>query len=180
MATTVILKKSVPNLGSLGDTVSVRGGYARNFLIPQGFAVEANRKNLKEIEHEKKSLEKQIRTLEQQAQIMKAKIEKITLEFTRKASATGKLFGSVTNREITSVLAERGIEVDRRNVKPSNLKTLGENIVEVKLFRTIKATFTVKLLAEIIEEVVEEEEVDTEENIDTEEVDTDIENQEEE
>jgi len=178
MATTVILKKNVPNLGSLGDTVSVKGGYARNFLIPQGYAVEANRKNLKEIEHEKKRLEKEIRTLEQQAQIMKAKIEKITLDFTRKASATGKLFGSVTNREIASVLAERGIELDRRNIKPSNLKELGDNTVEVKLFRSIKAAFTVKLIAEVIEEEVEEEVVETEEEVNTE--NQDVENQEEE
>ena len=168
---TVILKKNVPNLGSLGDTVSVKGGYARNYLIPQGIAVEATRKNLKEIEHEKKRLEKEIRTLEQQAQVMKAKIEKITLEFTRKASVKGKLFGSVTNREIASVLAERGIEVDKRNIKPSNLKELGDNVVEVKLFRTIKASFSVKLIAEIVEEVVEEEETDeveTDETVETE------------
>lgn len=175
--TNVILKKNVAHLGSLGDQVSVKGGYARNFLIPAGLAVEATRKNLKAIEHERKSLEKQIRTLEQAAQVLKAKIEKITLEFTRKASKTGKLFGSVTNREIEQVLAERGIEVDKRNIKPSNLKELGDNVVEVKLFKAIKATFNVKLVAEIIEEVEEEEVVETETE---EEVDENLETEEEE
>ncbi len=161
--TNLILKKNVANLGSLGDQVRVKSGYARNYLLPYGFAVEANRKNLKLIEHEKKILEKQIRTMEQAAQILKARLEKMTLEFTRKASSSGKLFGSVTNREIEKVLLEKGIEVDRRNVKPSNIKELGDNVVEVKLFRTIKASLNIKINAEILEEEVEEKEENVEE-----------------
>lgn len=167
--TNLILKKNVTNLGSLGDQVRVKSGYARNYLLPYGFAVEANRKNVKLVEHERKILEKQIRTMEQSAQVLKAKLEKMTLEFTRKASSSGKLFGSVTNREIEKVLLERGIEVDRRNIKPSNIKELGDNLAEIKLFRTIKASLNVKINAEI-EEEIEEEVVDSEEESNSEDV----------
>jgi len=167
--TVVILKKDIAKLGSLGDQVKVKGGYARNFLLPYGFAVEATRKNVKQIEHEKRLLEKEIRTLEEAAHKTKQKIEKITLEFTKKSSESGKLFGSVTNRDIELSLSERGVIVDRRNVSPSHVKVIGKSTVEVKLFKTIKATINVNIIPEYIveekpaEEVVEEEVTETEE-----------------
>jgi len=171
--TVVILKKDIAKLGSLGDQVSVKGGYARNFLLPYGFAVEATRKNVKQIEHERRMLEKEIRTLEAAANLDKQKIEKITLDFTKKSSESGKLFGSVTNRDVELALKERGIVVDRRNVSPSHVKVVGLSTVEVKLFKAIKATINVNVIPEYIveekeEEVVEEvvtEEAVTEETV---------------
>lgn len=155
--TVVILKKDMAKLGSLGDQVKVKGGYARNFLLPYGFAVEATRKNVKQIEHEKRMLEKEIRTLEAAAQISKGKIEKMTLEFTKKSSESGKLFGSVTNRDIELALSERGLVIDRRNVTPAHVKLVGKSTVEVKLFKAIKATINVNIIPEyIVEEKTEE------------------------
>ena len=156
--TVVILKKDIPKLGSLGDQVKVKGGYARNYLIPYGFAVEATRKNVKQIEHERKKLEKEIRTLEAVAIVNKEKIEKITLDFTRKSSESGKLFGSVTNRDVELALSEKGITIDRRNVTPAHVKTVGESTVEVKLFKSIKATIKLNIIPEyIVEEETKEE-----------------------
>ncbi len=155
--TVVILKKDIPKLGSLGDQVKVKGGYARNFLLPYGYAVEATRKNVKQIEHEKRMLEKEIRTLEAAAIVNKGKIEKLKLEFTRKSSESGKLFGSVTNRDIELALEEKGITVDRRNVTPSHVKVVGESTVDVKLFKAIKATIKLNIIPEyVVEENTEE------------------------
>ncbi len=151
----VILKKEMPNLGSLGEVVKVKDGYARNYLLPYGFAVVANRKNTKEIEHEKRMLEKQIKTLEDQALKDKAKLEKVKLSFARKASKTGRLFGSVTNRDIEAELKEQGIEVDRRNIEVSLLKELGVFQVPIKLFKSIRALIKVEVL---VEEFVDEDE----------------------
>lgn len=151
----VILKKEMPNLGSLGDVVKVKDGYARNYLLPYGFAVIANRKNTKEIEHEKRMLEKQIKTLEEQALKDKAKLERISLSFARKASKTGRLFGSVTNRDIEAELKEQGIEIDRRNIEVSLLKDLGTFEVPVKFFKSIRALIKVEVL---VEEFVDDEE----------------------
>lgn len=166
--TVVILKKDIVKLGSLGDQVNVKGGYARNFLLPYGFAVEATRKNVKQIEHERRLLEKEIRTLEEAANKHKQKIEKMTLDFTKKSSESGKLFGSVTNRDIEISLAERGVIVDRRNISPAHVKVVGKSIVEVKLFKSIKASINVNVIPEyIVEEapvkVVAEDELVTEE-----------------
>ena len=102
-------------------------------------------------------LEKEIRTLEAAAQVNKAKIEKMTLEFTKKSSESGKLFGSVTNRDIELALSERGLIIDRRNVTPAHVKLVGKSTVEVKLFKAIKATINVNIIPEyIIEEKTEE------------------------
>jgi len=162
--TVVILKKDIPKLGSLGDQVKVKGGYARNYLIPYGFAVEATRKNVKQIEHEKRKLEKEIRTLEAAAKVNKDKIEKLTLSFTRKSSESGKLFGSVTNRDIELALSEKGITIDRRNVTPAHVKVVGESTVEVKLFKSIKATIKLNIIPEYIEEEKPQEVEETTEN----------------
>ncbi len=158
--TVVILKKDIPKLGSLGDQVKVKGGYARNFLLPYGFAVEATRKNVKQIEHEKRMLEKEIRTLEAAAQVNKNKIEKMTLEFTKKSSESGKLFGSVTNRDIELALNERGVIIDRRNVTPAHVKLVGASTVEVKLFKAIKATININIIPEYVVEEKPVEEVE--------------------
>jgi CBS domain-containing protein len=113
-------------------------------------------------------LEKEIRTLEAAALVNKEKIEKITLDFTRKSSESGKLFGSVTNRDVELALSERGINIDRRNVTPAHVKTVGESIVEVKLFKAIKATIKLNIIPEYIEEDTKE----NEENENNEEVST--------
>lgn len=175
----IILKKDIANLGDLGDAITVRDGYARNYLIPYGFAVEASRKNVKVVEHELRKLEKEINALDLKAQSTKKSLENVTLSFTRKAGATGKLFGSVTNRDIEMALSERSILVDRKNIKPSTLKEAGAFDVSVKLFRSVKASIKVKVVAEI-EKVEEEPVVEAEAAVvDTEAADVDVENVEE-
>lgn len=161
----VILKKDVSNLGNLGDKVTVRDGYARNYLIPYGFAVEASRKNLKLVEHELRKLEKEIKTLEDHALKTKTKLEALTLSFSRKAGETGKLFGSVTNRDIELALSEKDITVDRKNIKPATLKEAGTFEVDVKLFRSIRSTLKVQVVAEIEKNEEEDAVVETAEAV---------------
>lgn len=159
----VILKRELPNLGSMGETVKVKDGYARNFLIPYGFAVEVNKKNMKMIEHEKQVIAKQIKTFEEKALKDKAGLEKVTVEFTRKSSKDGKLFGSVTNRDIEIALKEKNIEVDRRNINTVHLKEAGSHDVAIKLFKDIKAIIKVNIVAEMEAETEETVQTETEE-----------------
>ncbi len=137
----IILKSAVASLGTVGDTVTVAGGYARNFLIPKGFAVQATKGNLKQFEAEKESLLKKAEEVKGGADTLKGTLEGLTLEFTRKAGEEDKLFGSVTSMDIAAALKEKGHEIDKRNILLDEpLKSLGETGVEVKLHPEIIAT----------------------------------------
>ena len=92
----IILTENVEGLGKIGDLVKVKPGYARNFLVPRGFAVEANPRNVKELEHQKRQMERKLQKLTQEAEVLKGQIEKVPCVFSLRASEEGKLFGSVT------------------------------------------------------------------------------------
>jgi len=134
MNTNVILKEKIDGLGNIGDVVSVKVGYARNYLVPQGLASIADERNVKELEHQKRQLARKLEKLTQDAQALKARIEKVTCEFSQRASEEGKLFGSVTSMDIEAKLKDAGIEIDRKKIQLSDsIKTLGEHVVAVKL-----------------------------------------------
>ena len=101
----VILKEDVKALGSIGDIVNVKNGYARNFLIPKGLAVRADAKNLKEFEHHKRIIEFKLNKVKILAEQLKEKIEEIELNIPQKLGKSGKLFGAVT-----SLILERELE----------------------------------------------------------------------
>lgn len=140
----IILTENVEGLGKIGDQLMVKPGYARNYLVPQGFAVMANLKNLKELEHNKRQLAHKVQKQIQDAELLKTKIEKINFVFALRAGEEGKLFGSVTSLDIATKLADQGIEIDRKKiVLEDHIKTLGEHAVSIKLTAGIVATINV-------------------------------------
>ncbi len=149
----VILKEDVINLGSRGDVVKVADGYGRNYLLPRKLAMQATETNKAVIEQMKASAARRSATEKVQAEELLAKLEPISLTFTRKAGAEGHLFGSVTSSEIAADLAKQGFEIDRRKiVLHEPLKTVGEFKVSIKLHRDVTAQLKVKVQAEAGEE----------------------------
>jgi large subunit ribosomal protein L9 len=140
----IILTENVEGLGKIGDQLVVKPGYARNYLVPQGLAVMANLKNLKELEHNKRQLAHKVQKQIQDAEMLKAQIEKINFVFALRAGEEGKLFGSVTSLDIATKLGEQGVEIDRKKiVLDDHIKTLGEHAVSIKLTAGIVATINV-------------------------------------
>lgn len=145
----VILNGDVANLGRTGDVVKVRAGYARNFLLPRGLAVEANPNNLRAFEHQKRVAMAKREVNRSQSLSVKARIEAISLKIAARAGEEGKLFGSVTNIDIERALRERGVDVERRKILlPEPIKQLGEFSVAVKLDSEVEATLRITVAAE--------------------------------
>ena len=112
----VILREDVHALGGAGDLVSVKPGYARNFLVPQGKALLATAERVNEVEHQKQVITEQRAKELKDLESVKAKLEGISLEIEAKAGDEGKLFGSVTAHNLAERLAEKGLDVDRRKI----------------------------------------------------------------
>ena len=132
----VILREDLENLGASGDVVIVKPGFARNYLIPQGFAYEASDANVQRIEGERQRAEERAKRDYLEARRRASQLEGSTLVFQARAGEEGKLFGSVTNADVADRINEGGLdfEVDRRQVVLGEpLKQLGEFVVVVKL-----------------------------------------------
>ncbi|GFO55778.1 50S ribosomal protein L9 [Geomonas sp. Red276] len=142
----VILKENVENLGHIGDIVKVAPGYARNYLLPKGFAIEATEKNAKALEHAKRQLEyKKNRVLEAAKQLA-AKIEGLSLSIAHQAGADDKLFGAVTNMELAEQLKVQGLEIDRKKiVLDEPIKHLGDFTAQVKIHPEVVATLKISI-----------------------------------
>src|SRR5262245_57608766 len=113
----LILKEDVPNLGRSGELVSVKPGYGRNFLIPQGLAMPATRKNVTRLEHERKVIELRASKLRKDAESVAARLSNVTIEIARQVGEGDKLFGSVTSRDIEEALAAQGATIDRKKIQ---------------------------------------------------------------
>jgi len=138
----VILRKDVDKLGQAGELVRVKPGFARNFLLPRGLAALATGENVKQIEHERRvamvNAEKERKLAEGTA----AQIEGLTIEVAMQAGEEGRLYGSVTSRDIADALASRGITVDRKKlVLPDTIKSVGEYDLNAKLGHEVYARF---------------------------------------
>lgn len=145
----VILREDVANLGHTGDVVRVRAGYARNYLLPRKLAVEANPKNLREFEHQKRLAMLRREAKKNQWLGIKARIEALLLTVHARAGEEGKLFGSVTNQDVERALREQGIEVERRKILMAEpIKQLGEFTIAVKLDPDVEASLKLKVAAE--------------------------------
>jgi large subunit ribosomal protein L9 len=144
----LILKEDITGLGHAGDVVSVKPGFAKNFLVPQGKATQASEGKIREIEHLKKQIaDKVAKELADLKKTQKA-IEGLSLEVKAKAGEEGKLFGSVTPAQIAELLQARGYAIDRRKIDLDAIKELGEHAVKVKLHRDVVATVKVQVSAE--------------------------------
>jgi large subunit ribosomal protein L9 len=149
MPMTVILSEDVANLGLVGDVVSVREGYGRNFLVPRGLAIPASSRNLKVLEHQKTVLAGKRQKLMKAATEVAKKLADTSVTLARKAGDEDKLFGSVTNRDVADALALLGYKVDKRNVViDTPIKNLGVYTVDVKLHANVGAKVKVYVVAE--------------------------------
>lgn len=136
----VILQQDVPNLGMVGDIVKVRDGYGRNFLVPRGLAVVADERNVKRLEHQKRQAAAKAAREHAKAVALAEQLSAISVTIKREAGEEGKLFGAVTNREIADLLADEGIEVDRRQiVLEEPIKKIGVFQIPVRLGREVEA-----------------------------------------
>ncbi|NOX20626.1 MAG: 50S ribosomal protein L9 [Nitrospirae bacterium] len=143
----VILKEDVDRLGSVGDIVNVKPGYARNYLIPRNLAVVANPKNIKEFEHYKRVLRQKAEKIKNAAQALADKLSSKVLTIKAKAGEEDKLFGSVTTIDIEKALTAEGFEIDRKKIiLEEPIKRLGEYKVKVKLHKDVVAELTVQVV----------------------------------
>src|SRR6476659_10165160 len=130
----VILKEDVANLGKIGEVVRVRDGYARNYLLPRGLVLEANKKNIKTFEHHKKVVGDQKQKIMRNAQAVGDQLNGVELVLPMRAGEEGKLFGSVTNIQIEKALKAKGLNVDRRKIALEEpIKAVGDYEVPVRL-----------------------------------------------
>ncbi len=137
----IILKQDINTLGSVGQVVEVKKGYARNYLIPKGLAVEATESNLKAFEQEQKLAALRMQRGKKEAEEMAAKISKLSITVAMPVGEEDKLFGSVTSQMIADLLKENGCEVDRRKiVLEDSIKALGVYDIPIKLHPEVTAT----------------------------------------
>ncbi|MFH2010844.1 MAG: 50S ribosomal protein L9 [bacterium] len=130
----VILKEDVSNLGQMGDLVSVKRGYGRNYLIPKGLAVEATSRNVKHLEHERRVIDQRREKMREHARSLAQKLAGISVTISKNTTDEDRLYGSVTNREIADALSEEGITIDRRKIEIGEpIRSLGVFTVKVKL-----------------------------------------------
>lgn len=145
----VILRENVKNLGDMGEVVNVADGYARNFLFPKKFAVEANTKNLKEFEHNKKIIIQRAIKLKESFKSAAENLSALSLVIKAKSGEDDKLFGSVTNMDIAEALASEGFEVDKKKIVIDEpIKRLGEYAVMIKLHPEVSAQVKVQVVQE--------------------------------
>ncbi|NLD39370.1 MAG: 50S ribosomal protein L9 [Desulfatiglans sp.] len=145
----VILTTEIDSLGLEGDTVTVAKGYARNYLIPKGFALEATNQNIKLIEMQKKKIDERRLKAQEGAEKVKELINEKVITITQKAGDEEKLYGSVTTMDIAESLEREGISVDRRKIVLDRpIKTLGEYEVTIKLHPNVAAKLKVMVAAE--------------------------------
>ena len=145
----VILKDDVKNVGNMGDIVKVTDGYARNYLVPKGLAVEASSKNVKSVEHEKRIIQEKAKKIRNSAQDLSDRISKVTLVMKANAGEEGKLFGSVTTMDIAEALKNEGFDIDKKKISLDEpIKRIGEHTVNVKIHPEITTNVTVQVVQE--------------------------------
>jgi large subunit ribosomal protein L9 len=173
--TTILLKEDIDNLGGRGEIVKVKSGYARNYLLPRGFAMLATKGNIRQIENEREMLLKKAAEERSTAEAQLEQMQALSFDFERMAGESGTLFGSVTSIDIANAFEEKGYEIDRRKiVLKSPIKELGEYTIPVKLHRdvTLELPITVRAEGEVIQEKLEEENTEVVENDSVQEVES--------
>lgn len=130
----VILLEKISRIGDLGERVKVRGGFGRNFLIPQGKALPATRENLARFERQKAEFEQRQEEILANAKELSARIQEVSVVLDRPAGTSEKLFGSVTNADISSYYKEKGLDIPRSQIDvPHPIRVLGEHTVRIRL-----------------------------------------------
>jgi large subunit ribosomal protein L9 len=145
----VILKDDVKNMGNMGQIIEVADGYARNYLVPRGLAVEANTKNIKSLEHQKRVIQEKVKKIRNEAQELSNKITTMSLVIKAKAGEEGKLFGSVTTMDIAESLKNEGMEIDKKKISLDEpIKRLGSYTVNIKVHSEVTTQVNLQVIEE--------------------------------
>ncbi|MGD8558996.1 MAG: 50S ribosomal protein L9 [Gammaproteobacteria bacterium] len=146
----VILLEKIANLGDLGDSVKVKAGYGRNFLIPQGKAVPATTENVEKFEARRAELEKAAAEKLSTAEARKDAISKLTISIAQKAGDEGKLFGSVGTTDIAQAITDAGVAVEKREIRlPTGpIRQVGDYMIEIELHSDVIAEINVNVVPE--------------------------------
>ena len=146
----VILLEKIVNLGSLGEVVKVKAGFARNYMIPHGKAKRATPANVAEFEQRRAELEQAQAAALAKAQERAAKLDGLMLQVTQKAGVDGKLFGSVTNVDVSEALKAQGFDIPKAAIRMPQgpLKTVGDHPLKIALHADVVVTVTVSVLGE--------------------------------
>ena len=145
----LILREDVYNLGKSGELVSVKDGYARNYLLPRNLGMLANAANVRQLEHEKQVIELRQQKMKGGAQEQAKKLEAVAIKIARKVGEQDKLFGSVTALDIAEALAAAGHKLDRRLIHlPEPIRAVGTYEIEIRLHREVAAKIKVEVVGE--------------------------------
>jgi len=143
----VILREDIPKLGDAGDVVSVKPGFARNFLLPKGLASTATAARVNEIEHHKRIIATRQAALLKDLKGASKAIREMDLSFEAQAGETGKLFGSITSAQIATKIKEQGIAVDRRKIQMDAIKEVGEHEIKIRLHKELTIDVKVNVVS---------------------------------
>lgn len=145
----VVLLESIEDIGSVGQEVKVKDGYARNFLIPKGLALMASDSNIKAFKDKIQARIKSEAKTKEHAQKFASELESATLKFSAKTGQEGKLFGSITSSDIFDALKEKGFEVDKKKIAlPEPIRHVGTHQAVVRLYPGVAATIKIEVTAE--------------------------------
>jgi len=145
----VILKEDVKHVGKMGQIVDVADGYARNYLIPKGLVTEASTKNIKFLEHEKRTIQEKSKKIRNSAQDLAHRISSLTISIKAKAGEEGKLFGSITTMDVAEALQKEGVEIDKKKISLEEpIKRLGSYTVNIKLHPDVSAPLNIQIVEE--------------------------------
>lgn len=146
-ALNVILQRDVPKLGKGGEVVKVAAGYARNYLLPQGFALPASEGNVARFEHTKKVAAEKAAKLRSDAVSVAGRLSNLELTIARSTGSEGRLYGSVTSKDIEAELKSKGFEIDRKKLHVDAIRALGTYEVTAKLAPEVTGSFKVNVVA---------------------------------
>ncbi|MBP9689855.1 MAG: 50S ribosomal protein L9 [Bacteroidia bacterium] len=144
----IILKENLKNLGAQGDVLTVKDGYANNYLFPRGLAVMATSSNIKMMEEDNRQGARKREKLKSDATVLSEKLKEVKLTIGTKAGANGKIFGSITPLQVAQSLKNLGYEIDRRKIEVDDIKLLGTYEAIVNLHRDVVVTIAVEVVAE--------------------------------
>jgi large subunit ribosomal protein L9 len=145
----IILKETIPSLGKAGDIIKVANGYARNFLLPKGKAVFANRKNISQLERQQASILTKAAKEHDEFDALAAKLGELEISIPVRVGEKDRLYGSVTNLDIANAIESQGYSIDRKKIQMDEpIKALGEFVVPVKLSPDIRAAVKVNVVSQ--------------------------------
>ena len=145
----IILREDVENLGKAGEVVKVKDGYGRNYLIPRQLAVLANVRNMKSLDHDRRTIETRAKKTRKTAEATAATLSAVSLVLPAKAGEEGKLFGAVTSRDIAEALGKAGVIVDRKAIQLADpIKQVGDYKVKIRVAADVLPEISVSVVPE--------------------------------